>query len=304
MFKKYLICFFIILFLLKSSANLFGYKKHQQHLWPKEFKQCGGKMQSPVAISTSKVIVLPLPALEMNGYHNILPRLSMINNGYSVSLSVDSKPMDKPLPHIFGATLNDSHRYELEGLHFHWGMKNNRGSEHVINGVRYPMEMHIIHRNTLYTNIKNAQQHKDGLVVLAAFFQLQDDDNDNLNPILRNLQSVQWKNTAVKMNISITLNSILPKIIDTYYIYKGSLTTPPCSEVVTWFIFSNPIPISFRQMNKFRLLSNGEDILADNYRKLQELGNRKVYLRKITNNFTYNEKFMNFNFSNLEWFWK
>lgn len=60
--------------------------------------------------------------------------------------------------------------------------------------------------------------------------------------------------------------------------------------------------IIYFQLNKFRLLSNGEDILVDNYRKLQNPGLRKVYLRKL-NLFAskYNEKV--YNITNLDWFW-
>lgn len=106
------------------------------------------------------------------------------------------------------------------------------------------------------------------------------------------------------MNLSITLKSLLPSDIDTYYTYRGSLTTPPCSEAVTWIIFTNPIPISFKQLNKFRSLSNGEDILGDNFRKLQDLGKRKLYLRKLNDDFANKYDSGNFNISNLEWIWE
>jgi len=42
----------------------------------------------------------------------------------------------KRLPYIFGATLKQDQQYEIEQLHFHWGIKNNRGAEHMLNGVR------------------------------------------------------------------------------------------------------------------------------------------------------------------------
>lgn len=85
-----------------------------------------------------------------------------------VSLSIPTfKNGDRP-PYIFGAKLHDE--YELEGLHFHWGDRNNRGSEHVLNDIRFPMEMHIIHRNTKYATAAEAYEHYDGLTVLAFFY--------------------------------------------------------------------------------------------------------------------------------------
>lgn len=74
------------------------------------------------------------------------------------------------LPYIFGGPLDNE--YEIEGLHFHWGDKNNRGSEHTLNDMRLPLEMHIIHRNKKYRNLAEALQHPDGLCVLAFFYQV------------------------------------------------------------------------------------------------------------------------------------
>ncbi|CAD6244854.1 GSCOCG00013504001-RA-CDS [Cotesia congregata] len=287
-----------------QSFGSFGYSKRHQHNWPRDFIDCGGKLQSPIELSPSKAIILPLPSLELFGYHNYLPQLSVVNNGHSVSLNVEKNSLNtsRKLPFIFGSVLDDNQQFEFSGLHFHWGLKNSRGSEHVVNGIRYPMEMHIIHRNKLYTDIEEAQGHKNGLVVLGIFFQLQDDDNVNLNPILKNLQALKWIDSQLKLNVSLTLKSLLPDI-DTYYSYKGSLTTPPCSEAVTWIIFTNPVAISFRQLNKFRWLSNGEATLGDNYRNIQDLGKRKIYLRKLTDDFASNYESLNINTSGLEWFW-
>lgn len=74
------------------------------------------------------------------------------------------------IPYIFGAMLDDE--YQFEGLHFHWGETNNRGSEHILNDVRYPLEMHLIHRNKKYPTTEMALKHKDGLTVLGVFFQV------------------------------------------------------------------------------------------------------------------------------------
>lgn len=75
-------------------------------------------------------------------------------------------------PYIFGGMLNHGKNYEFQALHFHWGRKNNRGSEHLLNGVRYPMEMHLIHRNKIYQNMEIALNNSDGLSVIGVFFQV------------------------------------------------------------------------------------------------------------------------------------
>lgn len=79
-------------------------------------------------------------------------------------------------------------------------------------------------------------------------FQLQDEQNVLLQSFINKLPNVQWAHTEESVNISITLTSLMPSNTDVFYTYKGSLTTPPCNEAVTWIIFGTPVPISFRQV--------------------------------------------------------
>lgn len=90
----------------------------------------------------------------------------------------------------------------------------------------------------------------------------------------------------------------------------GSLTTPKCNEAVTWIIFPDTIPISLSQMAKFRSLSNGIEglLLVDNYRHLQPIGNRKVFVRSISSRFLELDKLVKDNddgeqFSETEWYY-
>lgn len=238
--------------------------------------------------SLSQAIPLTIPAIEMIGYHNLLPGPLLIhNNGHSVSLSIP-KPSKEDMefgyihPYIFGGKLLNE--YELEGLHFHWGDRNNRGSEHVMNDIRYPMEMHIIHRNRKYANVAEALGHQDGLTVLGFFYQIRESDSSDLATIVKNLDIVEAYDQNISLNFTFSLASLVGDIdVEKFYTYKGSLTTPPCSEAVTWILFPDPLPVSIAQMNKFRKLSNGIEgsVLVDNYRSLQPLGNRRVFVRKI-----------------------
>lgn len=130
--------------------------------------------------------------------------------------------------------------------------------------------------------------------------QLQDEQNEFLQSFISKLPDVQWAHAEKSVNISITLTSLTPSNTDVFYTYKGSLTTPPCNEVVTWIIFATPIPISFRQMNTFRTLSSGEEALGDNFRHVQDIGQRKIYVRRLTMIKTDD---LRLNFANLSWFW-
>lgn len=84
--------------------------------------------------------------------------------------SINDDGYEKIIPYVFGGRLTNE--YVLEGLHFHWGNRNNLGSEHVVNDIQYPLEMHIIHRNRRYPNVSEALKHGDGLTVLAFFYQV------------------------------------------------------------------------------------------------------------------------------------
>jgi len=55
---------------------------------------------------------------------------------FLVKLSMDKNVTYERWPYIFGATMKQNQRYKFEQLHLHWGKKNNRGAEHVLNGIR------------------------------------------------------------------------------------------------------------------------------------------------------------------------
>lgn len=171
------------------------------------------------------------------------------------------------------------------------------------------MEMHIIHRNINYKSLEEANKHGDGLCVLAFFFQLGQHDGVELQNIVHNLHNLREYNTQMQLNSTFSLSSLIGKVdTDIFYTYKGiyiymansmcfriklvntrflcafpgSLTTPPCHESVTWVLFPDTLPVTNSQMFKFRQLENSRDsVLTDNYRALQPLNHRIVYLRKV-----------------------
>lgn len=81
-------------------------------------------------------------------------------------------------------------------------------------------------------------------------FQLADEDNPNYIEITELLANVSEPETSAPF---IRLNSIKDLILSNlneYYTYHGSLTTPPCSEVVEWIDFKQSIPLSHAQVIK------------------------------------------------------
>ncbi|XP_066994858.2 carbonic anhydrase 1 [Anabrus simplex] len=269
------------IYLVKDgNAHRFSYKKDAQELWHNVSKHCAGRMQSPINIVSHRAMPVVHSSLEMVYYHNPLPLpLKLVNTDHSVSLQPEKGKESIHMPKIFGALL--SGEYEFESLHFHWGHKNSRGSEHVMNGIRFPVEMHIIHRSTKYGNMKDALAHSNGLTVLAFFFQVQEKNNKNLEPILKAFPHVKLPHQEVTLNETFTLASLLDTDLDVFYTYRGSLTTPPCSEAVTWIVFPDPLFLSFRQIKRFRRIMSQEDKMGNNFRSPQPLYNRLVYVRKM-----------------------
>jgi len=235
-----------------------------------------GVHQSPVAIDSDAAIPAPVPALDTIGFHDLLPRpISITHTGHSVELKYWKGGLG---PKITGAYLNGE--YEVEAFHFHWGSKNDQGSEHVIDGTRFPLEMHIVTRKSTYPTLQEALDHKDGIAVVAVFFSLRPKDNPALTSLVSELKYVKVEGSTKRTYHPIQLASLFPRSTDVFFTYRGSLTTPPYSEAVTWILFPDPLPVSNAQLRCFRTLSGGDESpLADNYRRVQDLNKRKIYVR-------------------------
>lgn len=137
-----------------------------------------------------------------------------------MSIPKDTLKEGEKLPYIFGGRLHNE--YEVEGLHFHWGDKNSRGSEHVVNDIRYPMEMHIIHRNMKYKTVAEALGYEDGLCVLGFFYQLAEHESPELVNIVRNISFIEEYNKSVLLNSTFSLQSLIGEVdTDKFYTYRG-----------------------------------------------------------------------------------
>merc|ERR1711936_126153 len=134
--------------------------------------------------------------------------------------------------------------YQMLQLHFHWGADDSRGSEHTINGEEFPMEMHIVHKKVGLT-VEEALSTLDGLAVVGQMFQITDEDNEVLTPLIESLANIENFDDKFDMTDSpLKVEDLLPSPDGEYANYDGSLTTPTCNEAVRWILFKEPIPIS------------------------------------------------------------
>lgn len=239
--------------------------------WSRANGDCAGEHQSPINIVTRKTLkderLLPF---KFDGYQESF-HATIRNNGHSVQVGV---PHQKT---ISGGDLPTS--YKAVQFHLHWGTNGGPGSEHTIDGEQYPMELHIVHMKHHHSNLSAALLDKDGVAVLGFFYERSHSANRKYDPIINALRSIKSKGSDSPLQ-SISLAELIPPKtnLTSYYRYKGSLTTPGCTEAVIWTLFENPIPLSAEQLRAFSDLKfhDGKSMVGT-FRPVQPLNGRQVY---------------------------
>ena len=216
----------------------YGGKEGPEH-WgdlEQEYATCKiGKHQSPIDIRNAKKS--DLPAIQFD-YH--AAPLRIINNGHSVQVNY--------APGSF-ITVGDR-RYELKQFHFH------HPSEETIDGKHFEMVIHLVHAD--------ASGNYAAVAVLVKI--------GAENPAIEALWSRLPKQAGPEQkfdDVQFNASGLLP-IAHGYYTYPGSLTTPPCSENVTWLVMKEPVTISKEQAAAFARL------YEHNARPIQPLNDRTV----------------------------
>ena len=162
------------------------------------------------------------------------------NNGHTLQLDAASGD---------GLTLG-AQIYELKQFHFH------TPSEHAFDGVRLAMEAHFVHAQT-----------SGRLAVLGVMMKA-----GAKNAAFSSIMEVAPRKPGIAAaKDAIDPNAFLPSD-KTLYRYEGSLTTPPCSEVVDWNVFAQPIEVDAADIEAFKT------IFPMNARPLQPV-NRRFLLR-------------------------
>ncbi len=203
----------------------------------KNFIMCKiGQNQSPIDINKKDLIKACLNPLNIK-YNS--KATTVVNNGHTIKVNVAK-----------GSYLYvDGKKFELKQFHFH------TPSENTIDGKYFPMEAHFVHIS------------KDGkIAVIGVMFKIGKE-----NKALKKFQNAICSKINKKKEIKAYLNpsELLPKSRD-YYRFNGSLTTPPCTEGVRWFVFKEPVEMSKEQLKIF------SNIMGKNNRPTQPINARKV----------------------------
>ncbi len=183
-----------------------------------EYSPCGGKLQSPIDISNS----YDEPSLRaLNIEYQAITELELVNNGHSVQANIPN-----------GCFLNiDGKKFNLLQFHFHCP------SEHTINGEAAASEIHLVH----------AIDNKIAVIGLLL-------NEGNENPALAKFIDQIPAHDGDKANVEgMEFNpaELLPQDKG-YFTYPGSLTTPPCTESVHWFVMKQILEASTEQINTLK----------------------------------------------------
>lgn len=199
------------------------------------FGACNGHEQSPIDLNTSAIEAEIMPPAV---YWHPADVTRATNNGHTFQISLNNP----------GKIVVDGVQYKFLQFHFH------AGSEHTINGYRYPLEVHLVHAAD------------DGrLAVLGVVF-VEGMENPALSQLISTLPGQEG---SYDPDMVFDLNDLLPGSWSVYR-YQGSLTTPPCSEIVSWTVFQKPLTASADQIKVF------ETLFPHSYRPVQDTGRRFI----------------------------
>lgn len=211
---------------------------------PIDRNECGGKAQSPVDIigweeGEGSAISVSYTA----------GRVAILNTGHDIEVKLSG---DSSFITIGG------NKYFLRQLHFHVP------NEHAMEGDRggkYKAELHLVH----------GAERGNRTAVIAVLLTVDDSrSNPVLAEVIRRLPMKVCNSEAALL----AFQNLLPATIDNYFTYDGSLTTPPCSQTVTFYI-ANGTGLTLSQEEYDKLESLGE-----NARPLQPINGRPIRLIK------------------------
>lgn len=163
--------------------------------------------------------------------------LRIVNNGHTIQVNADSG---------CGCSIGGT-RYELLQFHFH------HPSEHLLAGKAFDLECHFVHKSG------------DGALAVVGIFIRPGAPNAALKAVFDKMPKTEGP--ELRTGDSMDPAALLPKA-GGYFRYMGSLTTPPCSEGLTWTVYREPVEASADQIRQFAAL------FANNARPVQKRNRR------------------------------
>lgn len=229
------------------------------------------KRQSPIQIITANTVTSGdlKPLNLVKGWTDPVSG-TYENSGHTVTFR----------PNASSVTTLQTHtgEYVFDNFHYHWGEKAGCGSEHLVDGKQYDLEIHFVFKKVNNTN-PNAG---DAISVLGIFGEI--DNSAEISGIWNQVSptKVLPYNSVEEIN-DVIYSDLLPNSCD-YFHYEGSLTTPGYDEVVQWFVLRELIQVPALYFDQLRDTQDAHgDKIAKNYRELQDLSGRVVKKLELPN---------------------
>ncbi|KAF7352159.1 Carbonic anhydrase [Mycena venus] len=210
-----------------------------------------GKQQSPIVLTANTTIAADAPNVTISS----VDRATLVNLGTTLEVVMN------------GTLIFNKTDYQLKQFHLH------TPSEHRIEEEYFPMEMHMVHQSNI-----------DGsLLVAAVLFQLSENGTTTqlITSMALNLANVTDPGTNTTTG-PLDFTSVVHAVMSgPLYQYSGSLTTPPCTQGVTFLVLANPLSLDVQTYN------NLKKILKFNARYTQNtLGENNLLAVAYTNSQT------------------
>ncbi|WP_432509014.1 carbonic anhydrase [Kineococcus auxinigenes] len=201
-----------------------------------DYAECAdATQQSPIDLAGASTVPLPDPRFDY-----VTGDVELKNTVHTV------QGVEPP-----GSTMTvDGETYALTQFHLH------EPAEHTVAGQTYAGELHLVHTD------------ESGAVAVVGVLLQEGAADSALAEYFEQLPA----DTSEQATLSgFDTAALLPQDRRTYR-YTGSLTTPPCTEGVSWFVVQQPVEVSAEQLADFR------SVIEENSRPVQPLGERELLL--------------------------
>ncbi|KAJ0060159.1 hypothetical protein NL108_004007 [Boleophthalmus pectinirostris] len=262
---------------IQGATNTFVWCYHDPSCndatWPSKAPEfCNGSRQSPIDIVTKNATLNQnLTSFTFTNFDNKSALTKIENTGDTVKVTLTGNVRVK------GGDLPGT--YDSMQFHLHWGNGASvPGSEHTVDGKRYPMELHIVNLKSQYNgNTTQAAADSTGAAALGFFIDVAENTTGEpaaWKTLTSYLSNITLKGQSVTLSNEISLDDLLAGIDRTrYYRYLGSLTTPLCYEAVVWTVFKEPLKVSKDLIDMFansvHIGNSTSPLLINCYRNVQ-----------------------------------
>lgn len=211
------------------------------------YETCGtGNAQTPIDIATAGAVAAPgKPSFRNYGK---IP-LVIEQNGHTVQVDYTAKNDGSDPQFDYGGKT-----YVLLQFHLH------APSEHHLDGRSFAGELHMVHKAA------------DGSLAVVGVFLEEGAANPELAKVLASAPPARTKTSCDA--VTIDLATIVPTNGTLWSYAPGSLTTPPCTEGLTWFVSGTAVKFSKAQHDAFvakTSASSNRPIQPLNHRTIQKL---------------------------------